>query len=65
MKTMKELLGDLYEKVDSEDLDEMVHEIYSGYASAINNAGLDGQLEFLRDELGDEALLDRVKEITK
>ena len=63
--TIKELLGGLLGKIQSEDLDEMVHEIHSEFAAAINNSGADGQLEFLRQELGDEALLERVKEITE
>jgi hypothetical protein len=63
--TIQELLGGLFSKIQSEDLDEMVHEIHSEYAAAINNSGVDGQLEFLRQELGDEALLDRIREATK
>lgn len=64
-KTIQELLGNLYVKLEPEDLDELVHEVYSGYATAVNNAGTDDQLEFLRQELGDSALLDCVKELTE
>jgi len=61
--TIQELLGELFSKLQSENLDEMVHEIHSEFASAINNQGVDRQLEFLRDELGDKELVERVKEI--
>jgi hypothetical protein len=33
--------------VTAEELDELVHDLKSGEASAINNAGLDAQLAFL------------------
>lgn len=35
-------------------LDDLVYEIYGEMASAINNGGLEAQLEFVREYLGDE-----------
>lgn len=39
-------------ELESEDLDELVHDISSAHASAINNQGLENQIEFLLKELG-------------
>lgn len=63
--TIKELLGNLYKKLESEDLDDLVYEVHSTYATSINNAGVDSQLNYLREELGDKAFLDCIKEIVE
>lgn len=39
-------------KYEDCDLDDQVHEIMSLKASAINNAGVDAQLDFLAKEVG-------------
>lgn len=39
-------------ELESEDLDELVHSIAEAHASAINNQGLENQIEFLLEELG-------------
>lgn len=36
----------------AEDLDELVHDVASREASAVNNAGMAGQLEYLAAKLG-------------
>ena len=40
--------------VFSEDLDEAVHDVVSGLATNVNNAGLEAQIEFLMQRLGAE-----------
>lgn len=39
---------------DSEDFEEDVHDLMANKASAINNGGLDTQLEFMSQEMGGE-----------
>ena len=42
--------------VESDDLDELVHDYASSTASDANNAGLHGQLDFLVAQLGESAV---------
>ena len=42
------------------DLDELVHEVFSEKASRINNSGHADQVFFLRGEIGDDAILERL-----
>jgi hypothetical protein len=47
----------------AEDLDETVHEMTASIAADVNNSGMDGQLGYLIDEMGGEAVgkeLDRL-----
>ncbi len=51
--------------LEAEDFDETVHELASGIAADINNAGLEDQLGYLIDEWGGEAAareIDRLAE---
>ena len=61
--TTDELLGNLLEKLESSDLDNLVHEIKAEEAAEINNSGLDGQLHYLREQLGDRDLKNFIEEI--
>ena len=45
-----------FEKAGVTDLDDEVHELKSHEASAINNAGLGDQLEYLLEQAGEEYL---------
>lgn len=49
--------------VGSEDLDELVHDCASSMASDANNAGLDGQIEFLVKHLGESGATAQLAEI--
>ena len=50
MTDLKQLMDE--RKLKAEDLDGLVHDIYSRKASDLNNYGVDEQLEFLMQELG-------------
>lgn len=52
----KELARTLKDRYASEDLDDHVHELKSHEAAAINNAGIDDQLEYLYEQGGEEWL---------
>jgi hypothetical protein len=64
----EQAIGDLLAKAEAaglkaEDLDEIVHELTSSIAADVNNSGLDGQIGYLIDEMGGEAVgkeLDRL-----
>lgn len=47
-------INDAKEKLTSEDLDEMIHEVFSLQASKVNNQGLDEQVASLILNCGDE-----------
>lgn len=51
-KRRKDVFKRIKDKYEDCDLDDQVHEIMSLKASAINNAGVDAQLEFLAKEAG-------------
>ena len=46
----------------SEHLDENVHDIFSSKASAVNNSGLEGQIEFLLENRFNESDLRSILE---
>lgn len=48
----KRIFTAIKKKYADADLDDQVHEVMSLKASAINNAGVDAQLDFLADECG-------------
>jgi hypothetical protein len=48
----KRVFNAIKKKYADADLDDQVHEVMTLKASAINNAGIDAQLEFLADECG-------------
>jgi len=64
----EQAIGDLLAKAEAaslkaEDLDEIVHELTASIAADINNSGMDGQLAYLIDEMGGDAVgkeLDRL-----
>lgn len=53
----------LAETLDAEQLDDLVHGVKLREASSVNNAGVDVQLEYLRESLGPEGLKAALKEI--
>ncbi|HET6286486.1 MAG TPA: hypothetical protein VFG15_07015 [Amycolatopsis sp.] len=57
LSTLAEQLG-----VDSEDLDEVVHEIISKVASDANNGGLDSQIEALLQHLSPDEVEQEVRD---
>lgn len=40
--------------IDPIELDELVHDLVSRKASRINNGGLDSQIRYITDQLGDD-----------
>lgn len=48
----KRIFKAIKEKYEDADLDDQVHEIMTLKAAAINNDGIDAQLEFLAQEAG-------------
>jgi len=46
--------------VDSEDLDELIHDFKSSEAADINNGGLDSQVLYLVDAVGIKGTMSRV-----
>jgi hypothetical protein len=55
MKKIDELVKLLEVKgIDAQDVDEDVHEAKACEAAAINNGGLDEQIEYLYEQLGEE-----------
>lgn len=51
---VKELLAEISLRHTPEDLDDHVHELKSGEASTINNAGLEEQVDYLLQQGGEE-----------
>lgn len=51
--------------LDTEQIDEMVHELFSQVASAINNEGLESQLAFLAGRLGTKAVEDELRRLRR
>lgn len=49
--------------LDTEQIDELVHEQFSQMASAINNEGLEAQLAFLAGRLGTQAVDDELRQL--
>lgn len=44
-----------------EALDEMVHELKAGEAASINNEGIEGQLDYLLTEMGEDHVAEEVR----
>jgi len=53
------------QKIVSEDLDEMVHDLKSEEASRINNEGTDRQLGFLVESLGTRVTESMLREVAR
>lgn len=64
MTDKEKLIDELTKLVEdtNTDLDDLVHEIVSQTASAINNDGPRAQVEFLLDECGEEVLREHIAE---
>ena len=61
--TMDGRLEEAIELIESEALNELIHDVFSQQASALNNAGRADQLEYLRGYWNDdERLLQNLKE---
>jgi hypothetical protein len=50
---LEELCGEL--GLEPIDLDDLVHDCAASMAATINNGGLEHQLKFLQEQLGDSA----------
>ena len=48
--------------VESEDVDEMIHELYANTAADVNNGGLEDQIRCLLREIGEEATMKQLDE---
>jgi hypothetical protein len=59
----RELIGELDELGGDTVLDEHIHDLCSGWASTVNYAGMDAQIDFLREtyNMSDEDILRMVK----
>ena len=53
----------LSKKVDDDFLDAEIHSIFASKASDVNNSGLDGQIECLYMELGEETAEALIREL--
>jgi hypothetical protein len=42
-------MADVFESMDEEELDELVHDVMAGLAAGVNNQGRQAQLKFLRE----------------
>jgi hypothetical protein len=45
------------------DLDSLVHDLKSSEASAINNGGMDGQLQYIIEQLGPTDAMAKIDEL--
>jgi hypothetical protein len=50
-------------QIDTQDLDDLVHDVASSPASEINNQGLDDQVRFLCEQLGAKQVIDKLYEM--
>lgn len=53
-------LNELHKRFGDGFLDDLVHDVMSEQASAINNGGLECQIEFLAQNLGDKGFRDEI-----
>lgn len=60
-----ERICDAKKRITSEDLDEMIHEIFSSKASKVNNQGLDEQVGTLIRECGSEEAAKILEDIVR
>lgn len=61
---MEELVEQLEKAgINCEDLDDYVHDLKSQEASAINNSGLEAQLEYIYGDIGKEVFDRAIKEL--
>ena len=51
-------------RIESRDLDDVVHDAVSSTASAVNNGGLSAQIAFLIEQLGTEETKRLIEEAT-
>ncbi len=63
-------VGDLLDKAEAgglkaEDLDEIVHELASSIAADINNSGMDGQIGYLVDQMGVQAVAKQIEQLAE
>lgn len=52
LEAFEQLVARAVSELESEHFDEVVHECKSAEASAINNAGIEIQLEYITESLG-------------
>ena len=58
MMKKRDVFKQIKEQFSSEDLDEHIHELKSAEAAAINNSGIDAQLEYLYETAGSNWLIE-------
>jgi hypothetical protein len=65
MFVLGERINNVKAKVTSEDLDEIIHEVFSLKASKVNNQGLDEQVATLIIECGAEETVTILEDIAR
>ena len=58
-------IATLKQQLQSEDLDDKIHEAKGEEAAAINNGGIDSQVDYLLASFGTDGTLKLLRELTK